>query len=61
MVYFFNSHRFFVLDNIHHRIIIVLLMVFRKNALMCIKNKKAKLINHDCLPTFMLLYIMLAY
>ena len=30
-----------------------------KNALMCIK--KVKLINHDCLPILMLLYIMLAY
>ena len=27
---------------------------------MCIK-KKVKLINHDCLPILMLLYIMLAY
>ena len=35
----------------------VLLMVFLKNALMCIK--KVKLINHDCLPILMLLYIML--
>ena len=34
-----------------------LLMVFPKNALMCIK--KVKLINHDCLPILMLLYIML--
>ena len=34
-----------------------LLMVFLKNALMCIK--KVKLINHDCLPILMLLYIML--
>ena len=33
-------------------------MVFPKNALMCIK--KVKLINHDCLPILMLLYIMLA-
>ena len=32
-------------------------MVFLKNALMC--NKKVKLINHDCLPILMLLYIML--
>ena len=32
-------------------------MVFLKNALMCIKN--VKLINHDCLPILMLLYIML--
>ena len=35
----------------------VLLMVFLKNTLMCIK--KVKLINHDCLPILMLLYIML--
>ena len=35
-----------------------LLMDFLKNALMCIK--KVKLINHDCLPISMLLYIMLA-
>ena len=34
-------------------------MVFLKNALMC--TKKVKLINHDCLPILMLLYIMLAY
>ena len=34
-------------------------MVFLKNALMCIKKrKKVKLINHDCLPILMLLYIM---
>ena len=33
-------------------------MVFRKNALMCI-DKKVKLINHDCLPILMLLYIVL--
>ena len=32
-------------------------MVFLKNALMCIK--KVKLINHDCLPILMLLYILL--
>ena len=32
-------------------------MVFLNNALMCIK--KVKLINHDCLPILMLLYIML--
>ena len=32
-------------------------MVFLKNALMCII--KVKLINHDCLPILMLLYIML--
>ena len=30
---------------------------FSKNALVCIK--KVKLINHDCLPFLMLLYIML--
>ena len=37
-------------------------MVFLKNALMCIKKKenKVKLINHDCLPIIMLLYIMFA-
>ena len=32
-------------------------MVFLKNALMC--TKKVKLINNDCLPILMLLYIML--
>ena len=32
-------------------------MVFLKNALMCIN--KVKLINHDCLISLMLLYIML--
>ena len=32
-------------------------MVILKNALMCIKI--VKLINHDCLPILMLLYIML--
>ena len=31
-------------------------MVLHKNALMC--TKKVKLINHDCLPILMLLYIM---
>ena len=31
--------------------------MFLKNALMCIK--KVKLINHDCLPILLLLYIML--
>ena len=31
-------------------------MVFQKNALMCILKS---LINHDCLPILMLLYIML--
>ena len=34
-------------------------MVFLKNAL-CL-FKKVKLINHDCLPILMLLYIVLAY
>ena len=35
-------------------------MVYLVNALMCIKNgKKVILINHDCLPILMLLYIML--
>ena len=34
-----------------------LLMVFPKNAFMC--TNKVKLINHDCLPILMLLYIML--
>ena len=38
-------------------LVIALLMVFLKNALMCIS--KVKLINHDCLPILMLLYIML--
>ena len=38
-------------------LVIALLMVFLKNALMCIKN--VKLINHDCLPILMVLYIML--
>ena len=32
-------------------------MVFLKNALMCLKL--VNLINHDCLPILMLLYIML--
>ena len=32
-------------------------MVFLKNALMCLK--KVKLVNHDCLPILMLLYIVL--
>ena len=32
-------------------------MVFLKNTFMCIE--KVKLINHDCLPILMLLYIML--
>ena len=34
-------------------------MVFLKIALMC--TKKVKLINLDCLPILILLYIMLAY
>ena len=34
-------------------------MVILKNALICIK--KVKLINHDCLPILVLLYIMLGY
>ena len=37
-------------------------MAFLKNTLMCIlkkKEKKVKLINHDCLPILMLLYMML--
>ena len=38
-------------------LVIALLMVFIKNALMCIK--KVKFINHDYLPILMLLYIML--
>ena len=38
-------------------LVISLLMVFLKNALMCMK--KVKLINHDCLPILMLLYIVL--
>ena len=33
-------------------------MAFLKNSLMCTK-KKARLINHDCLPILMLMYIML--
>ena len=37
------------------------LMVILKNALMCIKKKNVRLINHDCLPILMQLYIMLAY
>ena len=41
--------------------VIALLMAFVENKLMCIKKKekKVKLINHDCLPILMLLYIML--
>ena len=34
-------------------------MAFLKNALMCINFKKIQLINHNCLPILMLLYIML--
>ena len=38
-------------------------MAFLKNALMCIlkekEKKEVKLINHDCLPILMLLYVML--
>ena len=43
-------------------LVIALLMVFLKNALMCIyikKEKKVKLINHDCLPILMLYIILL--
>ena len=38
-------------------------MVFRKNAFMCTKKrrKNIKLINHDCEPILMVLYIMIAY
>ena len=43
-------------------LVVALLMVILKNALLFIKRKKkVKLINHDCLPISMLLYIMLAY
>ena len=38
-------------------LVIDLLIIFLKNALMC--QKKVKLINRDCLPILMLLYIML--
>ena len=40
---------------------IALLVAFLINALMCIykKKKSVKLISHDCLPIFMLLYIRL--
>ena len=34
-------------------------MAFLINAFMRIYIKRVKLIDHDCLPTFMLLYIML--
>ena len=38
----------------------LLLMAFFRNALICIKKvNKVKIINHDCLPILMLLYIML--
>ena len=33
-------------------------MAFHRNSLMCMR-KKVKLINHDCPPTLMLLYLML--
>ena len=33
-------------------------MFILKNALMCLKRQ---IINHDCLPILMMLYIMLAY
>ena len=37
-------------------------MAFLRNALMCMyEKKKVKLINHDCLPILILLYIELAY
>ena len=39
-------------------LVIALSMVFLKNALMCI-YKKVKVINQNCLPILMLLYIML--
>ena len=39
-------------------LVIALLMVFLKNALLCIK--KVKLFNHDCLPILMLSYIVFA-
>ena len=38
-------------------LVIAMMIVFLKNSLMCIK--KVKLMNHDCLPIFMLLYVML--
>ena len=34
-------------------------MAFLKNSLMC--SKKVNLINHDCLPISMLMYIMFDY
>ena len=40
-------------------LVIALLTAFLKTAFMCIM--KIYLINHDCLPNFMLLCIMLAY
>ena len=39
-------------------LVIALLMVFLKKCINVYK-KKVKLINHDCLPILMLLYIML--
>ena len=41
-------------------LVIAFLMAFHKNALMCKKKKKVKLINHDCQPILMFLHIMLA-
>ena len=38
-------------------LVMALLMAFHKNALMC--TNKVKLINHDCLPVLVLLYIVL--
>ena len=40
-----------------------LVMTFLKNAIMCcfFIRKKVKLMNYDCLPILMHLYIMLAY
>ena len=38
-------------------LVIALLMVFLKNALMCMK--KVKLINRDCQPILVLMYLML--
>ena len=43
-------------------IVIALLIAFLRNALMFfVFFTQVKLINHDCLPILMLLYIMLAY
>ena len=48
----------FILDHFAwFGLVIVLLMVFLKNALMCMK--KVKLITHHRLPISMLLYVML--